>query len=65
MTKKEVIDAIEGDGHYYHVKIDKNGKVTGVAIDEPSHYQKSINKGGRKFLGYDTELLAALSRLSQ
>lgn len=60
MTKKTLIEAIEDDGAYRNVKIDKHGKVTGVCFDEPSHYHTDTNTGGRRLIGYDTEILAAL-----
>lgn len=60
MTKKALIEAIEDDGAYRNVKIDKQGKVTGVCFDEPSHYHSDTNTGGRRYMGTDTEVLAAL-----
>lgn len=59
MTKKDLIQAIEDDGRYRNVKIE-GGKVTGVPVGEPSHYHSKTNTGGRRFLGWDTELLSAL-----
>lgn len=60
MTKKDLVEAIESDGRYYHVRIDTRGDVTGVPVGESSHYHAATNTGGRRFLGKDTELLAAL-----
>ena len=60
MTKKELIEAIEDDGRYYHVRIDTCGKVTGVPIGESPHHHTATNTGGRRFLGYDSEIAADL-----
>ena len=60
MTKKDLIAAIEDDGRYYNVKIESGDIVTGVPVGEPSHYHAATNTGGRRLLGKDTELLAAL-----
>lgn len=56
MTKKELIAVIEKDGLYYNVKIDKQGQVTGVPMDQPSHYHKMTNTGGRRFIGWADEI---------
>lgn len=60
LTRKELAWLIEDDGHYYHVKIDSSGKVSGVAVGESNRYHSATNTGGRKLLGYDVELLRAL-----
>jgi predicted P-loop ATPase len=59
MTKKALIEAIENDGRYRAVKVEGDA-VTGVPVNEPSNYHAETNTGGRRFLGWDTELLAAL-----
>ena len=65
MTKKELVQEIEGDGAYIHVKIDRIGTVTGVPKGEPSQYNPATNTGGRRLIGSDTELLAALVESGQ
>ena len=61
MTKKRLAEMIEGEGNYRAVRIDAQGNVSGVVIDEPSRYNAKSNSGGRKLIGYDTELIAALA----
>lgn len=60
MTKKALVAAIERDGAYVAVKIDASGTVTGRCYGEPVRYNAVTNTGGRRLIGYDTELLAAL-----
>jgi len=60
MTKTELIEAIEDDGRYYHVKIGRDDIVTGILIGEPSHYHSATNTGGRRVLGKATDFLVAL-----
>jgi 2-hydroxychromene-2-carboxylate isomerase len=60
MTRKALAQAIEDDGRYYHVKIARDGSVTGVPVGNPSHYNKNTNCGGRVYIGTDTELLSSL-----
>lgn len=65
MTKASLIKEIEFDGKYEAVKIDAKGNVTGRVVGEPVRYTSSTNTGGRRFIGYDTELLAALMEAGQ
>jgi len=60
MTKKDLAREIEDDGRYDRIKIDAKGNVTGHPVGEPDRYTSATNSGGRRLLGYDTELLAAL-----
>jgi hypothetical protein len=57
MKKKDLIAAIEKDGLYYNVRIDKQSQVTGVPVDEPNHYHKMTNTGGRRFIGWMDEII--------
>lgn len=65
MTKVQLIKEIEDDGRYDRVRIDAKGNVTGHPVDEPDRYDAHTNTGGRRFIGRDTELLAALIECGQ
>ena len=65
MTKVQLIREIEDDGRYDSVRIDSKGNVTGHPVGEPRRYSPSTNAGGRRFIGRDTELLAALVECGQ
>lgn len=48
---------IEEEGIYCKVKVEGDD-VTGMAVDEDWRYDASTNTGGRKFIGYKSELMA-------
>jgi hypothetical protein len=57
MTKISAIRKIEEVSNYTKVRIDKNGKVTGMLESENYRYHSASNTGGRRFLGYMNEVI--------
>ena len=60
MTKKSLIEQIESENNYRSVRVSRLGAVTGIVEDEPARYDRDLNRGGRRLIGIDTELVAAL-----
>jgi hypothetical protein len=64
MKKSELIKNIELNGKWVKVRIDTDGRVTGVLSEENYSYNKKTNTGGRRYIGYANELTEDLNTLS-
>lgn len=51
MNKIELMKRISAAGKYYNLRIDADGEITGMLVDEDFPYQPATNKGGRRFIG--------------
>jgi len=51
MKNIEIIEAIEVKEVYCKVKIDKEGEITGMRIDQDYRYDTATNTGGRRYIG--------------
>ena len=56
MTHTELIKKIESKGKYCKVRIDKNGEITGMLVDENYRYKPRTNTGGRRYLGHSNDV---------
>jgi len=56
MTHREIINKIESKGQYCKVRIDKQGEITGMLVDEDYRYEPRTNTGGRRYLGHANDV---------
>lgn len=56
MSNTKLMQMIEDAGTYCKVKIDRDGNVTGMRRDQDWRYDAKTNTGGRRLVGYKTEL---------
>jgi hypothetical protein len=51
MRKQELIKKIEARGKYCKVRINGDGEISGMLVDENYRYNAHTNTGGRRYLG--------------
>jgi hypothetical protein len=56
MRKAEVARMIEDRGTYCKIRVAKDGQVTGMLVDQDHRYDPKTNTGGRRLVGYMSEL---------
>jgi hypothetical protein len=64
MNKKELIERLQSSGKWVKVRIDADGRATGMLAEENYKYNARTNTGGRRFIGYVNELIVDFNTLS-
>jgi len=64
MNKVELMKRITDAGKYCKLRIDADGEITGMLVDEDFPYQPATNTGGRRFIGQygDEQLMREYER---